>query len=233
MCAERARLDRIKDTKLRLEKAKHELDVAQRHGNYERASQLRFSTMPDLERQLPKESEFAKDGEEPEGPLAMVHERVTSNDIARVVAKATGIPVQNLMKGVIWNRTTHGSCFADTFSRRRKSWSMLVPLISRVIPLLIVSKMEDALRRRVVGQDHVVEAISDAVRISRAGLQAPNRPVASMMFLGPTGVGKVTCIVTSSVNSHTPAPSRPNFARHSRPSYSMTNIEDCEPSILL
>jgi len=51
--------------------------------------------------------------------------------------------------------------------------------------------MEDALRKRVVGQDHVVSAISDAVRISRAGLQAPNRPVASFLFLGPTGVGKV------------------------------------------
>ena len=51
--------------------------------------------------------------------------------------------------------------------------------------------MEEALRERVVGQDHVVEAISDAVRISRAGLQAPNRPVASFLFLGPTGVGKV------------------------------------------
>lgn len=66
----------------------------------------------------------------------------------------------------------------------------LDPLSDPVIDRL--SKMEDALRRRVVGQDHVVEAISDAVRISRAGLQAPNRPVASMMFLGPTGVGKVT-----------------------------------------
>ena len=51
--------------------------------------------------------------------------------------------------------------------------------------------MEDALKKRVVGQDHVVEAVSDAVRISRAGLQAPNRPVASFLFLGPTGVGKV------------------------------------------
>jgi len=102
-----------------------------------------------------------------------------------------------------------------------------------VIPLLIVSKMEDALRRRVVGQDHIVKAISDAVRISRAGLQAPNRPVASMIFLGPTGVGKVTCIVTSSDNSHTPAPSRPNFAKRSRPSYLTMNREDCKPSILL
>jgi len=108
--AERARLDRTKNIKLRIEEAKHELDVAQRHGSYERASQLRFSTIPDLERQLPKESEFAKDGEEAEGPLAMVHERVTSNDIARVVAKATGIPVQNLMKGVREESIAHGGC---------------------------------------------------------------------------------------------------------------------------
>lgn len=102
MCAERARLDHIKDIKLRLEDAKHELEVVQRHGNYERASQLRFSTIPDLERQLPREAEFARETEENEGPLAMVHERVTSNDIAKVVSRATGIPVQNLMKGV-WN----------------------------------------------------------------------------------------------------------------------------------
>lgn len=54
-------------------------------------------------------------------------------------------------------------------------------------------QMEDALKERVIGQDHVVAAISDAVRISRAGLQAPNRPVASFLFLGPTGVGKVNC----------------------------------------
>ena len=122
MRAERARLDRVKDIKQRLEETKHELEVAQRHGNYERASQLRFSTIPDLERQLPKESEFAKDGEEPEGPLAMVHERVTSNDIARVVAKATGIPVQNLMKGVKMNCTSRCRCRTDHFFRRRKNW---------------------------------------------------------------------------------------------------------------
>ncbi|KAK7056755.1 chaperone ATPase hsp78 [Paramarasmius palmivorus] len=153
--AERARLDRIKDIKERLEEAKHQLEVAQRQGQFELASRLRFSTIPDLERQLPKEEEQANKENE-EGPLAMLHDRVTSNDIARVVAKATGIPVQNLLKGEK-DKLVH---------------------------------MEDALRQRVVGQDHVVEAVSDAVRISRAGLQAPNRPVASFLFLGPTGVGK-------------------------------------------
>ncbi|KAJ3848104.1 P-loop containing nucleoside triphosphate hydrolase protein [Lentinula lateritia] len=106
-------------------------------------------------RALPKEdSEGAE--VEGEGPLSMLHDRVNPNDIARVVAKATGIPVQNLLKGEK-DKLVH---------------------------------MEDTLRKRVVGQDHVVTAISDAVRMSRAGLQALNRPVASFLFLGPTGVGK-------------------------------------------
>ena len=96
---ERARLDRIKDLKKHLEDAKHELEVAQRQGQYEKASQLRFSIIPDLERQLPKDGELKQ--ENAENPLAMLHDRVTSNDISRVVAKATGIPVQNLLRGEI------------------------------------------------------------------------------------------------------------------------------------
>ncbi|KAI0057375.1 P-loop containing nucleoside triphosphate hydrolase protein [Artomyces pyxidatus] len=151
---ERSRLERTKDIKKRLEEAKHQLDVAQRQGQYELASRLRFATIPDLERQLPSEGERAD--ENADSPLSMLHDRVTSNDIARVVAKATGIPVQNLLKG-----------------ERDK-----------------LVHMEDMLKQRVVGQDHVVTAVSDAVRISRAGLQAPTRPVASFLFLGPTGVGK-------------------------------------------
>ena len=79
-----------------MEEAKYKLEVAQRQGQFEAASRLRYSTIPELEKQLPtdKESEDKEDS-----PLAMLHDRVTSNDIARVVAKATGIPVQNLMKG--------------------------------------------------------------------------------------------------------------------------------------
>lgn len=152
--AERARLERIKDLKASLEQAKHDLEVAQRQGQYERASQLRFATIPELEKQLPQETE--RSDAENVGPMPMLHDRVTSEDVARVVAKSTGIPVQNLLKG-----------------ERDK-----------------LVHMEDTLRKRVVGQDHVVTAVSDAVRISRAGLQAPNRPVASFLFLGPTGVGK-------------------------------------------
>ena len=89
-------MNKIKDTKKRLAEAKHQLEVAQREGQYELASRLRFATIPDLERQLPSESESEA---MEESPMVMLHDRVTSNDISRVVARATGIPVQNLLKG--------------------------------------------------------------------------------------------------------------------------------------
>ncbi|KZT32879.1 P-loop containing nucleoside triphosphate hydrolase protein [Sistotremastrum suecicum HHB10207 ss-3] len=151
--AERERIKNIKDIKVRLEEANIELERAQREGQYEKASRLRFSVIPDLEKQLPSEQESTENDSQ---PLTMLHDRVTSSDIARVVAKATGIPVQNLLKG-----------------EKEK-----------------LVHMEDILRERIVGQDHVVTAVSDAVRLSRAGLQSPTRPVASFLFLGPTGVGK-------------------------------------------
>lgn len=100
---ERERLGRAKERKRRLEEARHELEVAQREGRYERAGRLRFAEIPELEREM-REEEGVKqevDGGEGEGSggALMLHDRVTSDDIARVVAKATGIPVQNLMKG--------------------------------------------------------------------------------------------------------------------------------------
>lgn len=94
--AERDRLEKIKDTKKKLEQAKYQLEVAQREGKFDLASQLRFGTIPDLQKQLPSETIMEK---EDGGQVSMLHDRVTSNDIARVVAKSTGIPVQHLMKG--------------------------------------------------------------------------------------------------------------------------------------
>lgn len=88
--------------------------------------------------------------------------------------------------------------------------------------------MEDVLRQRVVGQDHIVTAVSDAVRISRAGLQAPNRPVASFLFLGPTGVGKVRPLVSHTYALSLHLGTRPSFARLSQDSSSTTSREDCE-----
>jgi DNA polymerase III delta prime subunit len=90
--------------------------------------------------------------------------------------------------------------------------------------------MEDTLRQRVVGQDHVVEAVGDAVRISRAGLQAPNRPVASFLFLGPTGVGKVSSIITYSF--HFLMFFRPSFAKRLLDSCSMMSSGDCKHDFL-
>ena len=92
---ERERLDAIKETKRKLEGAKYELEVAQREGHYEQASKLRFAAIPELERQLPSEGEQS----EAASGTALIHDRVTSSDIARVVARATGIPVQSLLKG--------------------------------------------------------------------------------------------------------------------------------------
>ncbi|KAI8986362.1 P-loop containing nucleoside triphosphate hydrolase protein [Pilobolus umbonatus] len=147
---ERNKLDEVKRTKEDLEKARVELETAQRLGNFQRASELRYGVIPNLEKSLPTESGDDENGE------TLIHERVTSNDIARVVSQMTGIPVRNLMKG-----------------EREK-----------------LLQMEDVLSERVVGQSEAITAVSEAVRLSRAGLQNPSKPIASFLFLGPTGVGK-------------------------------------------
>ncbi|KAG1614164.1 hypothetical protein G6F46_007161 [Rhizopus delemar] len=148
---ERQKLEGIKRTKEDLEKARVELEAAQRNGNFQRASELRYGVIPNLEKQLPTETTA-----EEENPESLIHERVTSNDIARVVSQMTGIPVRNLMKG-----------------EREK-----------------LLHMEDVMSERVVGQDEAIKAVAEAVRLSRAGLQNPSKPIASFLFLGPTGVGK-------------------------------------------
>lgn len=97
---ERARINQIKEAKQKLEEAKYELEVAQREGQYEKASRLRFATIPELMKQIPSEQDATKkDGENAVSPLPMLHDRVTSDDVARVIAKSTGIPVQSLLKG--------------------------------------------------------------------------------------------------------------------------------------
>lgn len=121
---ERTRLDRIKALKERLEDAKHQLEVAQRQGHFELASRLRFSTIPELESQLPDEKTESLENDL-DSPLAMLHDRVTSNDIARVVAKATGIPVTNLLKGER-DKLVHVCHFLPVLDERLKPrrWKM-------------------------------------------------------------------------------------------------------------
>ncbi|KAB0677080.1 ATP-dependent chaperone ClpB [Aureimonas leprariae] len=148
--AEKRKLGRAADLKKQLDEARNELAGAQRRGEYQRAGELAYGTIPGLEREL-TEAE-AKEG----AGAAMVEETVTPDHIAQVVSRWTGIPVDRMLEG-----------------ERDK-----------------LLRMEDALGQRVVGQGEAVQAVSRAVRRARAGLQDPNRPIGSFIFLGPTGVGK-------------------------------------------
>ncbi|MFQ3897424.1 MAG: ATP-dependent chaperone ClpB [Pseudomonadota bacterium] len=134
--------------KEQLDAARLELEQAQRAGDLAKMSELSYGTIPSLEKRL-AEAATASEG-------AMLREEVTAEDIAGVVARWTGIPVERMMTG-----------------EREK-----------------LLAMEETLGKRVIGQAHAVRAVSTAVRRARAGLQDPNRPLGSFLFLGPTGVGK-------------------------------------------
>lgn len=149
---ERGELQKIKNIQEELEKARFELELAQREGNFAKASELRYSRIPELEQQLPKEDENAAG----KGSDSLLHDSVTADDIASVVSRTTGIPVSKLMRG--------------------ESEKLI--------------RMEDALRAHVRGQDEALTAVANAIRLQRAGLSGDNRPIASFMMLGPTGVGK-------------------------------------------
>jgi len=143
----------IRDTKERIERARHQIEEAQRVQDYGRASELQYGTLVELEGQLREQEERLR---RLQSDRAMLKEEVGAEDIAEVVAEWTGIPVAKLLEGEVEK----------------------------------LMRMEEALHRRVVGQDEAVQAVSNAVRRARAGLQDPNRPIGSFIFLGPTGVGK-------------------------------------------
>jgi ATP-dependent Clp protease ATP-binding subunit ClpB len=145
--SEKAKLADSTKLKEELEKANLELADATRRGDYAKAGELQYGSIPKLEAAL-------KDAEG--SPDSMVHEVVDSEQIAAVVSRWTGVPVERMLEG-----------------EREK-----------------LLKMEDQLRGRVVGQEEALNAVSDAVRRSRAGLQDPGKPIGSFLFLGPTGVGK-------------------------------------------
>ena len=147
--AEKQKLGSAQKLKEQLDTARIELEQAQRRGDYNRAGELKYAVIDALEKKLATiESQDGKD--------AMLEEAVTPDQIAGVVSRWTGIPVDKMLEG-----------------ERDK-----------------LLKMEDALGKRVVGQKEAVIAVSTAVRRARAGLQDPNRPIGSFIFLGPTGVGK-------------------------------------------
>jgi ATP-dependent Clp protease ATP-binding subunit ClpB len=145
---EKEKLASASKVKEELEKARFELDQAQRKGDFAKAGELAYATIPSLEKKL-KAAEEA-------GSANMLEEAVTASHVAQVVSRWTGVPVDKMLEG-----------------ERDK-----------------LLAMETALAKRVVGQQEAVDAVATAVRRARAGLQDPNRPIGSFMFLGPTGVGK-------------------------------------------
>ena len=144
--AEKEQLQESQKLKEQLDHANNEEEMAQRRGDLQRASELRYAIIPGLRNKLEATQAGGK----------LVNEAVTEEQVASVVSRWTGIPVDRMLEG-----------------ERAK-----------------LLRMEDALRKRVVGQEDALKAVADAVRRARAGLQDPNRPIGSFLFLGPTGVGK-------------------------------------------
>ena len=148
--AEKEKVSSAAQAREALDRLRAELTAAQRRGDLQRASEIAYGEIPQLEKRL-AEAEAAEGQEE-----ALTPEVVDAEQIAAVVSRWTGVPVEKMLEG-----------------EREK-----------------LLKMEDGLRRRVVGQEEALVAVSDAVRRARAGLKDPNRPIGSFLFLGPTGVGK-------------------------------------------
>jgi ATP-dependent Clp protease ATP-binding subunit ClpB len=144
---EKAQLDRVKEITKQIDELRMEAERAERGGDLARVAEIRYGRLPELEAEL-------QSREEPETRL--VKEEVDEDDVAAVVARWTGIPVDRLLEGET-EKLIH---------------------------------MEERLHERVVGQDEAVSAVANALRRARSGLQDPNRPIGSFVFLGPTGVGK-------------------------------------------
>src|SRR5213079_2637065 len=142
-------LDRVKEITRTIDELRGEAERAERNAELQRVAEIRYGELPALEKELAERE--SEDGSEP-----MVKEEVDEDDVAAVVARWTGIPVDRLLEGET-EKLIH---------------------------------MEERLHARVVGQDEAVEAVANALRRARSGLQDPNRPIGSFVFLGPTGVGK-------------------------------------------
>ncbi|MGI8631380.1 MAG: ATP-dependent chaperone ClpB [Solirubrobacterales bacterium] len=151
---EKGLIDALNEARTEIEEATREAERAQRDGDLEKAAELRYGTLPDLERTLADDEARLRDLQD--SGATMLTEVVTDEDVAEVVGRWTGIPVSRLLEGEVQK----------------------------------LIQMEDRLHDRVIGQDEAVEAVANALRRSRAGLQDPDRPIGSFLFLGPTGVGK-------------------------------------------
>ncbi|PKR80785.1 ATP-dependent chaperone ClpB [Brumimicrobium salinarum] len=151
--AEKDVIDTVQNAKEEIEQVKLEADQAERAGDYGKVAELRYGKVKELEAEVEKGKEKLI---ELQKESKMIKEEVDAEEVADVVSKWTGIPVNKMLE-----------------SERAK-----------------LLRLEDELRQRVVGQEEAIEAVSDAVRRNKAGLQNPNRPIGSFLFMGTTGVGK-------------------------------------------
>jgi len=151
--AEKTLVNKIQQNKVTIEQLKFEAEKAEQNGDYGKVAEIRYGKLQQLNKEI---EETQKQLHETQGSNAMIKEEVDEDDIAEVVSRWTGIPVNKMMQ-----------------SEKEK-----------------LLHLEDELHKRVVGQDEAIQAVADAVRRSRAGLQDPKRPIGSFIFLGTTGVGK-------------------------------------------
>ena len=151
--AEKEAIGKVTGLREEIERVNAEIEQAERSYDLNRAAELKYGELPKLKQELEKEEAIA---EESKGENSLLRDRVTEEEIARIVGRWTGIPVSKLMEG-----------------EREK-----------------LLHLEDVLHERVIGQDEAVKKVSEAILRSRAGIQDPNRPLGSFLFLGPTGVGK-------------------------------------------
>ena len=150
---EKAAISKVRKLREDIEQVSAQLEKAEAEYDLNKAAELKYGRLPELQRQLQEEERIA---EETEQNSTLLRDRVTEGEIARIVARWTGIPVQKLVE-----------------SEREK-----------------LLHLDDILHKRVIGQDDAVEKVCDAILRSRAGIQDPDKPIGSFLFLGPTGVGK-------------------------------------------
>ena len=148
-------IDKSRKIKEQLEAEKFNEDKYTREGNLAKAAEIKYSVIPELEKQL-EEAKKAAEAQKQEGQESLIRQSVTEEDIAKVVSSWSGIPVAKMLKG-----------------EKQK-----------------YIELESVLHKRIIGQETAVQVVSDAIRRNRSGLNDPNRPLGSFMFIGPTGVGK-------------------------------------------
>jgi len=149
---ERSAIDKLQQLRQQVEELHRQIEAAEQNYDLEKAAELKYGKLPQVEKQLALEEQLSQNKKE----NSILRDRVTQEEIARIVQRWTGIPVSRLMQG-----------------EREK-----------------LLHLDQTLQQRVVGQQEAVQAVTEAIQRSRAGIQDPNRPIGSFLFLGPTGVGK-------------------------------------------